>query len=284
MQKKSFIYLVLVLMLSATFSCNREKKITILYSEWSDGIAASYLMKNIIQKEYNMPVRLIPVSVAAMYQGVAEKEGDFMLTAWLPTTHSHYLKKVQNNVQDLGAYLHGTRIGLVVPEYSKAKQISDLKKYENLFKGKVIGIEPGAGIMEKTEKVISAYNLNTYRLISGSEPAMITELKSALENKKEIVITGWKPHWKFSRFQLRFLEDPKKIFGETEEIHVLARKGFEKDYPEIAALLKRFRWDVRDMESLMEMNEKKNADPDRNAEIWIKKHPALVKKWTDGRR
>lgn len=284
MQKKSFIYLVLVLMLSATFSCNREKKITILYSEWSDGIAASYLMKNIIQKEYNMPVRLIPVSVAAMYQGVAEKEGDFMLTAWLPTTHSHYLKKVQNNVQDLGAYLHGTRIGLVVPEYSKAKQISDLKKYENLFKGKVIGIEPGAGIMEKTEKVISAYNLNTYRLISGSEPAMITELKSALENKKEIVITGWKPHWKFSRFQLRFLEDPKKIFGETEEIHVLARKGFEKDYPEIAALLKRFRWDVRDMESLMEMNEKKNADPDRNAEIWIEKHPALVKKWTDGRK
>lgn len=263
----------------ASISCQRQKRIKILYSEWSDGIAASYVVKNILETKFKKKVSLIPVSVAAMYSGVAENEGDFMLTAWLPTTHSHYLKKVHGKVEDLGVHLEGTRIGWVVPSYSKAHQISDLEHYSKLFQNKIIGIEPGAGIMEKSEKAISIYGLKNYKLISGSEPAMITELKSALENHREIVITGWKPHWKFSRYSLRFLEDPKKVFGETEKIHVLTRKGFSSDYPHIAKFLKNFYWEVEEMEELMEMNEKKESDPEENAKIWIQNHPQTVNQW-----
>ena len=38
------------------------------------------------------------------------------------------------------------------------------------------------------------------------------------------------PHWMFSRYPLKFLEDPKEEFGDSEHIEVIATKGFsEKD-------------------------------------------------------
>ena len=41
---------------------------------------------------------------------------------------------------------------------------------------------------------------------------------------------GWTPHWMFDQFDLKFLDDPKKVYGDLEEIHAIAWKGFsEKD-------------------------------------------------------
>ena len=42
---------------------------------------------------------------------------------------------------------------------------------------------------------------------------MVAELKKAYNNQKPIIITGWSPHWMFSSFDLKYLEDPKGSFG-----------------------------------------------------------------------
>ena len=42
---------------------------------------------------------------------------------------------------------------------------------ESTQKGKIIGIEPGAGIMQKTEDVIQDYDLD-YNLVSSSSAGM----------------------------------------------------------------------------------------------------------------
>ncbi|MDZ7775178.1 MAG: glycine betaine ABC transporter substrate-binding protein [Bacteroidales bacterium] len=48
-----------------------------------------------------------------------------------------------------------------------------------------------------TEKAIKEYNLD-YKQVTSSGPAMVASLQKAYNSKEPIVITGWKPHHKWS--------------------------------------------------------------------------------------
>ena len=52
---------------------------------------------------------------------------DAMVSAWLPSTHIEYYNTYKNDLVDLGKNLHGTKNGLVVPEYVDIDSIEDLK-------------------------------------------------------------------------------------------------------------------------------------------------------------
>lgn len=86
-------------------------------------------------------------------------------------------------------------------------------------KGKIIGIEPGAGIMQKTEDAIKDYDLD-YTLVSSSSAGMASELTKAINNKKWIVVTGWTPHWKFARFEISSTSMIRKVSMEEKNISV----------------------------------------------------------------
>ena len=89
----------------------------------------------------------------------------------------------------------------------------------------IIGIEPGAGLMKLTKNAIEDYGLDDWQLVEGSSAAMVAELKKAYNNKEPIIITGWSPHWMFSSFDLKYLEDPNGSFGGAEDINTIVRKG-----------------------------------------------------------
>src|SRR5699024_3822343 len=101
--------------------------------------------------------------------------------------------------------------------------------------GRIQGIDPGAGIMQLSNKTLDAYDLgDDYRLISASGAAMTAVLKRAIDNEEWVVVTGWSPHWMHGKWDLRFLDDPEKTLGEPQHIDVLARQGFTEAYPEVA--------------------------------------------------
>ena len=144
-------------------------------------------------------------------------------------------------------------------------------------KGKIIGIEPGAGIMQKTEVAIQDYGLD-YTLVSSSSAGMASELTKAINSGKWIVVTGWTPHWKFARFNLKYLDDPKGIYGGEEYIGALARKGFETDNPGAYAILSRFSWASDEMASVMLAIED-GKTPENAADEYIAAHPDQVSSW-----
>jgi len=200
------------------------------------------------------------------------------LDAWLPITHENYMNRYENQIDDLGYNFEGARIGLVVPEYVGIDNIEGLNATVNEFNGQIIGIDAGAGIMTASENAIDHYGL-PYELITGSEPAMTAALQNAIDNEQWIVVTGWEPHWKFARWDLRFLDDPDEVYGDVENIHTVTREGFEQDMPEVAQFLRRFHMDSGQLGSLMGAIAESDEDPLPTARRWMRENSELVDDW-----
>ncbi|WP_126425981.1 glycine betaine ABC transporter substrate-binding protein [Brevibacillus marinus] len=146
---------------------------------------------------------------------------------------------------------------------------------------KIIGIDPGAGIMQATAKALEAYGLEQWELVEGSGAAMTAALQKAYENKEPIIVTGWTPHWKFSKFELKYLDDPKGVYGAAEQIHTVVRKGLKEEKPSAYAFLDRFNWEPAEMESVM-VAIMEGKDPEQAAKDWIAGNEAKVDEWIAG--
>lgn len=253
-------------------------KVELVYVEWTSEVVSTNVIKVVLESlGYN--VKIIPVSAAAMWQAVASNDADGLVAAWLETTHAHYLEAVKDKVIDLGPNLEGTRIGLVVPAYVTIDSLEELNAQADKFEGKIIGIDPGAGLMSKTEKAIKEYHLDQFKLVEGSGATMTAALKSAIDTNQWVVVTGWTPHWKFSRWQLKYLKDPKGVYGGKEHISTIVRKDLKEDMPEVYEVLDKFHWTPADMEKIMVWNEERGADPYENAKRWVKENQDKVKAW-----
>lgn len=257
---------------------NNAKKVELVYVEWASEVASTNVVR-VVLEDLGYKVNIVPVSAAAMWQSVASGDADGMVAAWLPTTHGHYLAKVKDQVKDLGPNLTGTRIGLVVPDYVSIDSIDQLNDDVQKFDHKIIGIDPGAGIMSKTETAIDRYKLD-YKLVEGSGATMTAALGDAIKRHQWIVVTGWTPHWMFSRWKLKYLDDPLGVYGKEESIHTIVRKGLKKDKPEVYRVLDAFHWTPADMSELMDQNAEPHSDPYKNAQAWVKQHPQIVSQWT----
>ncbi len=253
--------------------------VTLAYVEWSSEVASTNVVRAVLE-DMGYDVELSSLSAAAMWQAVAYGDADGMVAAWLPTTHKNYLEQTKDKIVDLGTNLDGTKLGLAVPSYTDIDSIEELGEKADLVDGKIIGIDPGAGLMGLTEDVIDKYGLEgDIKLRSGSGATMTAALQSAIQNKDDIVVTAWTPHWMFSRWDLKYLDDPKNVYGDAEQIHTIVRQGLEEDMPEVYKLLDNFEWTPKQMGEVMLMNQEEGADPYANAQKWVEEHQDVVNEW-----
>jgi glycine betaine/proline transport system substrate-binding protein len=145
-------------------------------------------------------------------------------------THDYWTKN-DSKLEKVSSVSYGLYQGLVVPNYVTINSIDELNANKDKFGGKIIGIEPGSGLMRQTHNVVKAYNLDL-DLIDGSTPAMTAALKSAVDKKEWIAVTLWRPSWMVLRFPVKFLDDPKNIQEPNQTYHWIARKGFCEEYPD----------------------------------------------------
>lgn len=144
----------------------------------------------------------------------------------------------------------------------------------------VVATEPGAGLTGLSHEVLEQYeNLEGWTLQESSTAGMLSTLDKAIRNKEPVIVTGWTPHWKFSAYDLKILEDPKGILGGAENIQTLARKGLEQDLPDVYTVLDRFYWEPEDMEKVM-YDAQKDGDFDVAAADWVENNQDKVSEWT----
>jgi glycine betaine/proline transport system substrate-binding protein len=259
-----------------------KEPVRIVYVDWASELASSHVVQAVIQERLNRRCELLPVTLIAMWEAIAAGDQDGMVAAWLPSLQGRYLKEFSSQVDNLGPNLEGTRIGLVVPEYVDISSIKQLKGQAGAFDRKIIGIDPHAGLMEKTEAAMQAYGLDPFQLVSGSGPTMTTTLGKAIAERRWIVVTGWTPHWKFAKWDLKYLADPKNIYGDKEHISTIVRKGLKEDMPRVYRFLDAFRWRPEDMEQVMLLAQDAETGYAEAARQWVRNNEALVSSWVEG--
>ncbi|MCP3033257.1 glycine/betaine ABC transporter [Halobacillus sp. A1] len=146
----------------------------------------------------------------------------------------------------------------------------------------ITGIEAGAGVVAGAEDAVETYDsLEGWEVTTSSSGAMATELGEAIDSEEPIIVTGWTPHWKFAKYDLKYLEDPEGVFGDAEEIRTMVREGLEEDQPEAYQILDQFNWTAEDMEEVM-LEIDGGAEPQEAAQNWIADNEEAVNEWTDG--
>ncbi|TLS35567.1 glycine betaine ABC transporter substrate-binding protein [Pseudalkalibacillus caeni] len=146
----------------------------------------------------------------------------------------------------------------------------------------ITGIEPGAGIMSATNKALEEYDsLKGWTLQESSSAAMAAALGKAIDKEEPIIVTGWTPHWMFAKYDLKYLEDPKGVYGEAENIETFVRQGLKDDEPSAYTVLDQFHWTPDDMGAVM-VNIQDGADPAEAAAKWVEENSDKVDEWTKG--
>lgn len=254
------IFLVIVMLTFSVSSCNNsgkkkgksedEKKVSIFYPNWSEGIAFTYLSKVALEAN-GFEVELTNLAPGMIYGELSKdnSKGDVFLDAWLPNTHKDYWAHYGDKLVKLGESFSEGTTGLVVPAYVTINSIEELNANKDKFNGKIIGIGAGAGIHANTLKAIDAYKLD-FEQITSSGPAMVASLEKAIKKKEWIAVTGWKPHFKWAKNDLKYLEDPKGVYP-MDVCTIISRRGFEKDKPKAATFFKNFKLEEAQLYELM---------------------------------
>lgn len=261
-----------------------DKNLTIgMVSGWAEGEAATYLWKRLLtDKGYNVEVKTL--DTGPLYAGMAKGDVDLFLDAWLPGTHEDYWKQYGDKLEQVGAWYDEAPLTIAVPEYSQLKSLEDLKGKGDEYGGKIIGIEKSSGLYRvSSQEMLPAYDLkDEYTVTTSSTAAMLTELEKAVNAKKDIIVTLWRPHWAYAKYPIRDLEDPKGAMGKPDGVYTVARKGFSEDQQEVADWLKKFKMNDEQLGSLEDLMENQfKEDPDKAVDEWLKKNPEFAQQATN---
>ena len=190
---------------------------------------------------------------------------------------------IKNNLKKLGVVAFSivalTFVGCSANNSGEETKKAD-KTYGEQMDYKITGIDAGSGVVQAAEKAMEDYGTE-FTIQTSSGAAMTQALADAYKNEEPIIVTGWSPHWMFSKYDLKYLDDPKESFGGAEHISTVVRKGLKEDKPDAYKILDQFSWSSDDMEAVMlKINE--GGDIKEVAKQWITDNTDKVSKWTEG--
>jgi glycine betaine/proline transport system substrate-binding protein len=248
--------------------------IVIGYTSWSSSTSLTNVGKLLLEK-IGYKVDLKQLDTGLIYQSLSTGDVDVFFNAWLPGQQS-YLNKLGDKIDILATSAGPTPGGLMVPSYvnvSSIEQLNDPKVVASLG-GKIVGIDAGSGLMMKTKEVLKTYGLNV-ELVTSSGAAMSAAFKTAYEKKEPIVVTGWCPTAMCAKYSVKFLDDPKNIYGETRNWHV-ASKAFRAEHPRAVQFLSRFTLFEKQMSNVMVWIDEDGMKPEAAAQRFLDENKELV--------
>ncbi len=266
----------------------QQEKKTIKFGvvPWSESLAVGDLIAYILEEEIGWPVEISNPAIGVAYKAMANKDLDLFVESWLYVTHEAYWEKLGTELRDFGPIYEDASLGWAVPNYIPKdvfNSVTDMDKPEVKEKSnsEIIGIDPGSGLMQHSEVMMEEYpELEGWELKDSSDYAMVAELKRRIQRKEWTVVTLWKPHFAFARFDIRYIKEPKGILGAEEEVHMMGRQDFTDVFPnEVSEFLSRFYMGIEKMNEITDLYEENEATA---APKFIANHLNLVHYWVTG--
>ena len=260
-----------------------SKELKLGYIGWDENVAVSNLTMVLLEEELGYEVELHvrnEAVVKQVFRDVADGDLEAFQDVWLPN-HKNYLSEVEDDVEHLEPWFEGeTAQGIAVPYYMDVHSLAELGQAGTDL---IIGIEPGSAVHPQIKnEVIPGYNLDML-LVESSTLAMLSELQKAYEMREPVVFYGWSPHWMNTRYDFRYLEDPKDLqgdFNDPAEISSIVSADLAEDDPAVHAFLKAVSLDEDQINQLEEeINAAGSANPEEGVRSWLEDHKDTVRPW-----
>lgn len=260
--------LTFTLALAGCANADDEKDVTLTFgvTPWTSTVPPTEVAKLILQ-DMGYEVKLQNADAGVVYTGLAGGDLDIFMDAWLPDMHKNYMEQYGDKLVDTAISYNEGELGWVIPKYvENINSVDDIVGNEDLFDGKIYGIEEGAGMTMTSAEMIEAYGLDLEYVASG-EPAMLTQAQKMIQKEEPVLFLGWRPHDMFAKWDLKVLPGSKGYF-KTSEVHVITTKGLEEKAPEAFNFLKNWSMPVGDIEQMI-LDINNGADPEERAQQWI---------------
>jgi glycine betaine/proline transport system substrate-binding protein len=254
------------------------KELTLGYIGWDESVAVSTLTEVLLEEEFGYEVELQrsdEAVVKQVFRGVAGGDLDAFQDVWIPN-HKEYLSEVEDDVEHLDPWFEGkTAQGIAVPYYMDVRSLPELDRAGTDM---INGIEPGSAVMPQiNNKVIPGYDLDM-KLVESSTSAMLFELDKAYKMREPIVFFGWSPHWMNTRYDFRYLEDPRDLqgsFNDPAEISSIVTEDLPENDPVAYEFIRSISLSKEQLNQ-MEADINEAGDPDAGVKAWLEDNRGVV--------
>ena len=212
------------------------------------------------------------IAYAALVRGDVQ-----VMTSQIDYVAHDYWERNKNRLEKISIASHGLYQGFSVPSYVDVNSIEELSDNAEMLGGRIIGIEPGSGLMREAADAVSEYGINM-PLVEGSTAGMTAALQSAVDRQEPIIVTLWTPTWMAQKFDMKFLADPKGIFAPPQSYNLIAQAGFSEANPEAREILAGVFVPIADVAAI-NTAVVDGQDMDDAIQEWIDNHPVLIERW-----
>ncbi|WP_323113963.1 choline ABC transporter substrate-binding protein [Pseudomonas guariconensis] len=295
MKRKNRIALVaLALTLGTTSSWAKEapscQTLRMADVGWVDNAAVNGLSMA-VAKGLGYQTKVSTLSLPIILASMQDKSIDVFLDYWSPASDPMFqpaiTKKSVTLVEEPN--LVGAKFTLAVPSYLAAdglKDMSDIARYKSQLKGKIYGIESGAGGNKLIKTMIkeNRYNLGDFELVESSEAAMRLQVARAIRNKDPIIFLGWAPHPMNLQFEMTYLSGADDLWGPNggaAKVYTVMANDYQTRCPNAAKLVSNMRFDIEMASHMMEKIMDKELAVDAAKEL-IAKNLQWLDTWLEG--
>ena len=253
-----------------------EKTITVGTMSWEDLTPITGITKKVLE-DSGYAVKVVSFSEWGIAYAALSKGDIQLLASQTDYVAQDYWDKNKRRLEKISPVSHGLYQAIAVPKYVTIDSMNQLNDNADKFGGKIIGIEPGSGLMRDAGKAAKDYGLKL-QLVEGSTAAMTAALKSAIDRKEWVAVTVWEPSWMMQRYDVKFLKDPKGVFPPPQSYYWIGQKGFSAEYPHAREVIASVYVPLADITAINgAVNDGKTMD--QAVKEWTDSHADLLKRW-----
>ncbi|MFK3766100.1 glycine betaine ABC transporter substrate-binding protein [Pseudomonas sp. p106] len=253
-----------------------EKVINMGTLSWEDLTPISGITKKVLE-DSGYTVKVTSFSEWGIAYAALGKGDIQILASQIDYVAQDYWNKNKNKLEKISPVSHGLYQAIAVPSYVPIDSLEQLNENAEKFNGKIIGIEPGSGLMSEAAEAVKQYGLKL-DLLEGSTAAMTAALKSAVDRKDWIAVTVWEPSWMAQKFDIKFLKDPKGVFAPPQGYYWIGKKGFSAENPQAREAIASVYVPLTAITSINGAV-KDGKTMDEAVKDWTDKNADLLKRW-----
>lgn len=256
----------------------QDKTITMGTLSWNDLTPITAVTKKVLEDAgYTVKVTTFAewgIAYAALGKGDVQ-----LLASQINYVTQDHWEKNKSRLEKISPVSHGLYQAFAVPKYVSINTIEELNANADKFGNKIIGIEPGSGLMREAAAAVKAYGLKP-KLVEGSTAAMSAAVKSATDRKEWVVATVWEPSEFMKKYDLKFLKDSKAVFAPAQSYYWIANKGFSAKYPQARELIAGVYLPLDDNNEInLAVSQGKKLDEVMKG--WFADNADLMKRWSN---